>query len=396
MNVKTFNIPISNDGLMQEKLAKLERTATKLGIPFPTVTIGEPFKTERRDLVTGRTEVHWWRPVTLEGEGIDRPISYGGWNIIGRFNHEYPKVIVNKLSDKINPDFIRRFEGENVSWCQHCNMKIKRLNTYVIENADTHTQMLIGSSCMHHYVPHQKSLDAIVSYYLGVQEAFGEGDEEGLGHCYIEKYGDTKSYLRRCFQVLLAGVDMKSDLFDVVMGHLANYAKPKDPDVAEFVVKAMAYEEDAESEMYHMMLFISALSESNEFNVRLKRMCEPGYHLLKDNGTVRWGAKKYYDYIHRPRTLRSARETKWLGEVGDMLEEVVKFQDRVFLYSSEYGDSYLFTFKTTEGDTITWKTSYMDTEFLQGDMVIRGRIKELTDYKGVKQTQVTRAKLRKI
>lgn len=63
---------------------------------------------------------------------------------------------------------------------------------------------------------------------------------------------------------------------------------------------------------------------------------------------------------------------------------------------NEYGDSYLFTFKTAEGNTITWKTSYMDTEFLQGDMNIRGRVKELTEYNGVKQTQVTRAKLRKL
>lgn len=397
MDAKTFNIPIDNEGLVVERLKKLERTAERLGIPFPTVTYGEPFKTHTRGF-TGEIITHWWKPVTLEGEGIDRPVSYGGWKIIGQFNHEYPKVILNKLSDNINPDFIRRFEGENVSWCQHCNLLIRRKNTYVIENEETHSQMLTGSTCMHHYVPHQKSLDAIMSYYLGITEFFmpDEDDPEGIYRVRNERFADTHSYLRACFQVLLAGVDIKSDLFGEVLGYLRAGQRPKAGSDAEmFLIKAREYREDAETEMYHMKLFIAALSESNEFNVRLKRMCEPGYHLIKDDNTIRWGAKKYYDYIHRPRTDRKT-ENKWVGEVGEMLEVQVRFDKRVFLFSNEYGDSYLFTFKTAEGNTITWKTSYMDTEFLQGDMIIRGRVKELTEYNGVKQTQVTRAKLRKL
>lgn len=399
MNVKKFAIPIDNTALVTERLKKLERTATRLGVPFPTVTQGEPYPVPRRDEITGELFNTWWVEFTLEGEGIDRPVSYGGWKIIGQFNHEYPKVILNRLSDDINPDFIRRFEAENVSWCQHCNLLINRNNTYVIENEETHTQMLIGSTCMHHYVPHQKSLDSIMNYYTSIQDMFSnEEDPDGIYFTRNEKYADTHDYLRSVFQVLLTGLGMKSELFDIVLGHLRSGTMPKDRDseIMEFLKKAMSYREDAESEMYHMKLFIAALSEHNDFNVRLKRMCEPGYHLIKDNNTVRWGASKYYDYIHTPRQVRPATKSEWAGQVGDMLEVRVTFVDRIFLYSSEYGDSYLFTFKTAEGNTITWKTSYMDTEFFQGDMILRGRIKELTEYKGVKQTQVTRAKLRKL
>lgn len=399
MDAVTFRIPIENDGLLIEKLKKLERTADRLAIPFPHVTLGQPYKTEKRDALSGVVAVHWWRPVTLEGEGIDRPVSYGGWKIIGQFNHEYPKVILNKLADNIKPEFIARFEENNVSFCEHCQKQIYRHNTYVIENEDTSEQMLIGSNCMHHYVPHQKSLDSIMTYYMSIHEMFGSEEDDELGSYRGEpKYEDTHEYLRSVFQVLLAGIPIKSDLFGPVLGHLRSGTAPKEKDseVFEFLQKARDFKEDAESEMFHMMLFISALSEENEFNVRLKRMCEPGYHRIKDNNTVAWGASKYYDYIHRPRKPRTNVQTKWVGEVGDMLEVQVKFESRIFLYSSDYGDSYLFTFKTAEGDTITWKTSYMDTEFLQGDMILRGRVKELTEFKGVKQTQVTRAKLRKL
>lgn len=398
MNAKTYRIPLGNDVSAMERLDKLKKTAERLGVPFPTVTVSEPIRTVRRDALTGRTVVYWWKDFTLEGEGIDRPVSYGGWKIIGQFNHQYPKVILNKLSDNINPCFIQRFEAENVSWCQHCDKKINRNNTYVIENEETHTQMLIGSSCMHHYVPHQKSVDAVMAYYLSVQDVFAGGDDdEEYGLQWVEKYCDTHTYLRQVFQVLMIGLDKKSDEFGQVLGHLTSGTAPKEStsELAHLVRKAREFKEDAESEMYHMKLFIAALSEDNEFNVRLKRMCEPGYHLIKDCNTVCWGAVKYYQYIHRPRKARSA-QTIWVASEGDILELPVKFDKRVFLFGNQFGDTYLYSFKTAEGNIITWKTSYIDTEFLEGDMVIRGRVKELTEFRDVKQTQITRAKIRRM
>lgn len=396
MTAKTYQIPIENDGMAFERITVLQRKAEKMGITFPHVTFGEPYKTITRDKLTPHViHVHWWRDITLEGEGIDKPVSYGGWKIIGQFNHEYPKVILNRLSDDIKADYIQRFEDKNVSYCEDCQKQIYRHNTYVIENEETHNQMLIGSTCMHKYVPHQKSVDDIMKFYLSIGEMFNDG-EDGLCHRGELRYQDTYQYLRCAFQCMLVGVHPKSEYFTPVMDHLLGSTRPRDQDsqVAFLLHKAIEVQEDAESEMYHMVLFIGALYEGNEFNVRLKRMCEGGYHLVKDNNTIVWGAVKYFDYIHAPR--KAKLNSKWLGEVGQVLEVQVRYDSNKFLYSSEYGDSYLYIFKTQDGDIITWKTSYMDDEFLGGDMIIKGRIKELTEFNGVKQTQVTRARLRKL
>lgn len=394
MEAKTFRIPLDNVVKVQERLQKLERTAERLGIAFPITTISEPYRTKHLRPESRETYYLWWRDVTLEGEGIDRPVSIGGWQIIGQFNHEYPKVILNKLVDNILPSFISRFESENVSWCEHCNKKIRRHNTYVIQNENSQAQMLIGSACMHHYVPHQKSLDAIMSYYKTVQDTFmgSEADEDSIYYRSEPKTMDTDGYLRTCFQVLLIGVSAKSEDFSVVMGHLLEGTQPKDKQSEYFalVKKARANREDARSEMYHMEKFIQGLPEDNEFNVRLKRMCEPGYHLIKDCKTVIWGAVKYYEYLHRAKA--SPQETKWLGEVGQVIQMEVTFDSRKFLYSGEWGDSYLYIFKNKDGFFITWKTTYIDDD-LEGNLVIRGRIKELTEYNGVKQTQISRARI---
>lgn len=397
MDAKTYQIPLDNVVIAQERLQKLERTANRLGLVFPTVTISEPYRTQHKDSTTGEIFYRWWRDISLEGEGIDRPVSYGGWSIIGQFNHQYPKVILNKLTDDIVPYFIQRFEAENVSWCEHCNKSVRRNNTYVVRNETSGAQMLVGSSCMHHYVPHQKSLDAVMGYYLTIHELFNNQDEDGIYGGGVPTTADTRNYLRLVFQILLTGVDIKSDVYSIVMSCFNAGQPPKDRSSLAWDIyhKAKEFYFDALSEMDHMMEFISSLPQNNDFNVRLVRMCEAGYHLIKDSTTVRWGAVKYYEFLHKGNARLNKIQTNWVGEIGEMIEQAVTYVDRKFLYSGDWGDSYLYIFKTEDGSTITWKTSYIDGD-LDGKMIIRGRIKELTEYEDVKQTQITRAKLRKL
>ncbi|WPJ72139.1 hypothetical protein DEEACLCL_00122 [Salmonella phage CRW-SP2] len=397
MDSKVYSVPIANRAVVLERIEKMQKRAAKLGIPFPTTEIGEPYSRPVRDLMTGKLFYVWKFDVKMSGEGIDRPVSCGGWNIIGQFNHEYPKVILNKLSDDINPFFMRRFEAENVSWCEDCQRVIHRKNTYVIQNAETGAQMLVGGSCMHKYVPNQKSVDGVMSYYLHLHEdLFGE-NEDGRWESTI-KHEDTRWFLKAHFMVLLTGLSIKDDDFGLVVSHVMSLKTPSrdKPRLVRLYSKALSHYEDAESEMYHMDLFIKNLPENNDFNVRLKRMCEPGYHLIKDGTTVRWGAVKYYDYLTRGFNKPVSKPTSWFGKVGDMIDLEVEFQRRVFLYDNEYGSVYLYTFKTKQGHIITWKTSYIEEEFLQGELAIRGRIKDHTEYRGDKQTQITRAKIKKL
>lgn len=396
MEPKVYTIPLGNRPVVLERIDKMRSRAEKLGIPFPAVIVGEPYSKTYLDSITRAPVIVWRFDVTMSGEGIDRPVSYGGWKIVGQFNHEYPKVILNKLVDNINPFFIKRFEAENISWCEDCNKAIRRHNTYVIEN-EAGEQKLVGSSCMHKYVPDQKSIDQVMKYYLHMHEDLFCDDEE-RGWFREDNFMDTRWYLKAHFMVLLIGLSIKDDEFGRVLNHIMEMRTPSrdKPRLLRLYSKALSHYDDAESEMHHMMEFISKLPENNDFNVRLKRMCEPGYHLKKDCNTVCWGAVKYYEYLFGRTPKPGKSISNWLGEIGDMLDMPVTFVRSVYLYSTDYDAVYLHTFKTKEGHIITWKTSYIDEEFLQGDLNIRGRIKDHTEYQGDKQTQITRAKIKKL
>lgn len=94
---------------------------------------------------------------------------------------------------------------------------------------------------------------------------------------------------------------------------------------------------------------------------------------------------------HAPKT-----ESKWIGKVGDNVEIKAKFQ-RAFQFETHftyYGETcFLYKFADEEGNTIVWKTAKGLDLGENQEVVIKGTIKAHDEYKGDKQTVLTRCKI---
>lgn len=92
--------------------------------------------------------------------------------------------------------------------------------------------------------------------------------------------------------------------------------------------------------------------------------------------------------------------SEYLAEVGEKVDLKVKLIG-VYEYGtnfSYYGEmNYIYTFKDEKGNVVVWKTSKdlcFDNELKEGDEVsLKGTVKALDEYKGVKQTVLTRCKV---
>lgn len=86
------------------------------------------------------------------------------------------------------------------------------------------------------------------------------------------------------------------------------------------------------------------------------------------------------------------RPSEYLGAQGDR----VTFKARVASvreYDGTFGTTWIYGFVTTEGDRATWFSSN-DMELSAGDTVtVAGRIKKLEEYRGEKQTVLTRCRI---
>lgn len=89
---------------------------------------------------------------------------------------------------------------------------------------------------------------------------------------------------------------------------------------------------------------------------------------------------------------QKSSHSEHLGQVGERLSCSVQSHKYITGWDTEYGATYLYKFYTPEGNVLTWKTSKFieDAEVIHS---ITGTVKEHTEYKGIKETSLTRCKL---
>ena len=87
---------------------------------------------------------------------------------------------------------------------------------------------------------------------------------------------------------------------------------------------------------------------------------------------------------------KSAEESEYVGSIGDKSEFDVTVTG-CFGFESQYGYTYVNTFKTTDNNVLVWITSSKAFD-IGKTLKIKATIKEHKEYKGTKQTVLTRVK----
>lgn len=95
---------------------------------------------------------------------------------------------------------------------------------------------------------------------------------------------------------------------------------------------------------------------------------------------------------------RKAR-SQWVGEVGEKITRPAIMERHAWFEAPSfrgYGTDVItvYTFRDEDGNALVWKTSSGSLEFQEGKRVtIRGTVKDHTEYKEEKQTQLIRVKV---
>lgn len=111
-----------------------------------------------------------------------------------------------------------------------------------------------------------------------------------------------------------------------------------------------------------------------------------------------WDDPEYYvNKIKKAEdSLKATNSTsEYVGEIGDKIEVEVTLSFYTG-WESNFGYNnvtYLYTFKDEQGNVYTWKTgSYLNKD-KGSKLTLKGTIKDHSEYKGVKQTVLTRCKI---
>lgn len=377
---------------LEKKMARIQNKCRKYGCDFRYEEVGEEF----RELTDDNGCTYTARFVIIEAEGV---AVVNGWRFIAKVEHTEKGNLINRACDIEVPE--RYYTGLPV--CEHCNSKRLRKDTYIVMDEETGEFKQVGKSCLKDFT-HGMSAEVAAQYVAAFDDLIeGEAPYEG---CKIRCYIETEEWLRYVSETIrhFGYVKYNDDGEDSTrmragkyywMDHGGDFGeKERERYRAEMDVCGFNPESDeAKSETAAAMEWLVTQDESNNYMHNLKTACALTYIESRHLGITASLFPAYNRELaredERRRREKAAKSSEWFGEVGQRIEVEVAEMSCLTGWETQWGYTKIYKIVDAAGHVFTWKTSNWVED---GVKTIKGTIKAHNEYKGMKQTELTRCK----
>jgi hypothetical protein len=238
---------------------------------------------------------------------------------------------------------------------------------------------MVGRACLKDFIGYE--VESFSSCFNDIQQIVLDGNDElrimanELGS--YKRVIDTEKYLAACIQIIDEAGYAKTTKFD------AEKVKATETDI-EKAKKVIDYFKNIDD------------NKLDNFGYNVKMFVTGATPIYYANGFVAYAYVLYKKLIEKDElAAKKATEnaaTKFYGNVGDKIN-ITGTLTRAGYYDTQYGTVIIFKIKNEDGNVFIWKTTtYVDIES-DRKVTVRGTIKEHNEYRGEKQTVLTRCKI---
>lgn len=387
----------SNWSLFLSRIDEINKKFAKKSLPLVTYSVKEESLENRTVSVFSSFNQTNLKGTDVTFEGVVSLVD----------NNEDSKVFT--FSNPLIPNLIA-----DSCECEECHKRVTRSKYLVFsKTSDIKTRsdlIVLGKTCAKNYFPF-----SVDSYFSGLSEEFdslyNEFDEyHGSGSFLLNSVELSELFfvtgmVTDNFKVYESSGVTKDKVWDIINGKKSDkYYEPTSIEwdtMKEWLYDAYKDVEDKGSfnDNIHSIIFDS----DNNLRSRISN---------KFSGLAIYsfvGAKKFHEKMEQKKleALESSK-VEYYGNVGDKFELSLIF-DKSFGFETQFGFQYIHIFRDEENHVFKWSTShgtylaYHKTngrcdylEFESGkSYTIKGSIKAHEEYKGTKQTVITRCKVLK-
>lgn len=391
----TYAIYEGNLTRLEKKLATIQGKCRKYGCEFNYKQVGEEFRT----ITTEEGEKITARFILVEAEGVAK---VNGWEFVAVIEHNNPTNVIRAFRTEYEvPE--RYYTSAPV--CEHCNSKRNRKDTYLIRNIETGEFKQVGKSCLKDFT-NGLDAEAVARYISWFDELIkGEAPAGGSYHPYypieeviqlaveaINLYGYRKP-IHPNDEGYTDYQSTKSVVIDMWLG--SRWAK-KHLDKG-FNVNREGNKEKAAA----VLAFVEGMRNEYGYVSNLKTLCSKEYCQGRDLGIVVSAVACYnhemeYQARKAQREAQQAKEQatlkdEWFGSIGERVEVMQPEMKLLTSWDTEFGMKYLYKLTTDNGLVFTWRTGKPVSNGKKLKVV--GTIKAHAEFRGQKQTELTRCKI---
>lgn len=394
--MEQFAIYEGNMERLEKKINRIRNKCNQYGCDFYYAVVGEEFRTLKNDC----DEEYTARFVLVEAEG--RAIV-NGWKFIASVEHTEKGNILHKACDIEVPE--RYYTSKPV--CEHCNSKRYRKDTYIVMNEETGEFKQVGKSCLKDFTSGM-SADG-VAYYTSLFEELIAGETPCGGR--VEKYYSVKEFLMYVAETIKhfgyvrtqdcgrSTKDRAFDYYGIEHGH--RFLEKIEQELKE-EMRSVSFNADSNAEFVEKVLeWLDSQSAENDYMHNIKTACSLEYTTYRNlgilaslfptyNRELEYQAKKSEEERQRALQQASEQNSDHIGNVGDRIEFDIHSFECVTSWQTDYGTTRIYKFVDVNGNVYTWKTS----NFIDGEISkVKGTVKSHNEYRGIKQTEITRCKV---
>ncbi len=411
VSIHIYKIPAGNLGRVNEKVARLNKRALKLGlVPIVLNSHGIEEKVTRHE-ITGaerRTTLHL---LSIQGETP----TLAGWQFLATLQHltddqGAPMNLVRAVpgSEGLLNDY--RAVAQK---CDHCQVSRRRIDTYVVRHAESGDIKQVGSSCLVDFIGTEDPTTVLArfTYLLSLagilesEESYSSGDrrdysfslEDYLGcvcACAREHGFTTRKEARDSQGKVATASQAMSVLFPAPKTTNERcYCGNRDPrhvqvsaDDQANALAALAWARETLTDrnqlndyLYNLSV-VSSLESIDHKSAGIAASLIPCY------------AREMEKAIIAKRERVTQANSQYVGQVKDKVTLTAQLIG-LRSFETRYGDCHMHRFLDGSGNVLTWFASKSQHAQVGSTYKVIGTVKKHESYQGIKQTVLTRVKL---
>lgn len=282
--------------------------------------------------------------------------------------------MIYKLSEEIE---IPQTYRTAAAYCEHCRTAQKRNKTILLRNASGELKQ-VGTNC--------------IKEYTGIEEIELLGTMQAVNSILIDADSTTGIYSGAPSEQVSAAEYLGKCI------HLINtkgYYKEIKADALKPTAPAPTEAEKEAAQNVIEYFKSNNFDDDFLYNIKVQLMHE---YTKPRNGFIAYAYEAYRRELEKAERQRQRAEaaaaSSYYGKAGDKIKGL-QVKGRIIAgYETIYGYTYIYQFTDTENHVFIWKTSKSIETDDGGNYsgTISGTIKDHTEYKGTKQTVLTRVK----
>lgn len=399
---QVFAVPCSHVLYLYNALIPYVNKAEKLNIPYTITEIGKATITRKIDSK--------WQDVECLLFTLNFEIKVNGWQFVATIDHLPNGNIVKAIKGVELP--IEYRTAKNTT-CDHCKTVRYRKSTFVIYNEETKQYQQVGRDCLKVYTGIDVSkVTAVYDIFnlFNDSECYGGSGEDDAWEMYGSFRANRTMYVRTLialawdivsiFGYVKKGsenstVSMVSDFESYLNGDMKKYS-PKRYRMLEKIIadkKMELLSADDYKKADEIIAYVLKQKVTNDYMNNMHILLSEDTVNRKYMGFVVSAIAVYNRGMEKAQEYKKAHEnetqSEHIGSIGQRINVLVRECKAVTSWESDYGMTYIYKIVDTQNNILTWKTSKVISNVLS----ITGTVKAHNDYKGIKQTELTRCKV---